>query len=85
MDWLGDSSIDYIFPISTPILVLISSVCCYLILKIYLKKLNILMKTVLIALTIHNLFCSLVALVLLIYMNHYKIQTFEICRYVFKS
>ena len=63
------------------IVLMASSFSCFLLLKFYMKKLNIIIKNILIAITIHNLLTSLLSI--FINIIFYEEMTFLICGILF--
>ena len=77
--------IDLIGPFCSPIILEISSLSCYIVLKTYLKKLNKIMKGLLQALAIHNFISSLICILELIFMILLETQSFEACSILIQS
>ena len=77
--------IDLIGPFCSPIILGISSLSCFVVLRTYLKKLNKIMKGLLEALAIHNFISSLVCVLELIFMILLESQSFEACSILIQS
>ena len=65
--------------IGSPIVSLISSTCCLVVLNTHLKMLHVIFKTLLNIILVHNILCFLGNIAISIYILTYQEQTFVIC------